>query len=246
MYRILPVLAKTVMIVFDLRAIDLMKIWRGATTHHSLLSLYSLQSLPLQAWELCNMITRCEDFELIFVKYFRKTFPPFQCDSHGLPMGIQNGGERRGNIPDKSLFTSVWNLRTHLQKPRAHLQKNRTHLQKTNTFAKKTQNTFAKKCYTFAVFLKSLKRRQSWNEGGWIVRDHLQDTFGSFPKWRMILMLVGAEEIIPGWGKEWENSEKVRCCTVPSLPVQTPVPPKHWQYLSMLFAQGIHFIPHSP
>ena len=161
-------------------------------------------------------------------------------------MGIQNGGERRGNIPDKSLFTSVWNLRTHLQKPRAHLQKNRTHLQKTNTFAKKTQNTFAKKCYTFAVFLKSLKRRQSWNKGRWIVRDHLQDTFGSFPKWRMILMLVGAEEIIPGWGKEWENSEKVRCCTVPSLPVQTPVPPKHWQYLSMLFAQGIHFIPHSP
>ena len=169
------------MIVFDLRAIDLMKIWRGATAHHSLLSLYSLQSLPLPAWQLCNMITRCEDFGVIFVKYFRKTFPPFQCDSHGLPMGIQNGGERRGNIPDKSLFTSVWNLRTHLQKPRAHLQKNRTHLQKTNTFAKKTQNTFAKKCYTFAVFLKSLKRRQSWNEGRWIVRDHLQDTFGSFP-----------------------------------------------------------------
>ena len=30
-----------------------------------------------------------------------------------------------------------------------------------NTFAKKTRNTFAKKCIIFAVFLKSLKRRQT-------------------------------------------------------------------------------------
>ena len=154
MYRILPVLAKTVMIVFDLRAIDLMKIWRGATAHHSLLSLYSLQSLPLPAWQLCNMITRCEDFGVIFVKYFRKTFPPFQCDSHGLPMGIQNGGERRGDIPDKSLFTSVWNLRTHLQKPRAHLQKTE-HTCKKQTHLQKKLKTHLQKNATHSLF--------SWN-----------------------------------------------------------------------------------
>ena len=151
MYRILPVIAKTVMIVFDLRAIDLMKIWRGATAHHSLLSLYSLHSLPQPAWQLCNMITRCEDFGIIFVKYFRKTFPPFQCDSHGLPMGIQNGGERRGDIPDKSLFTSVWNPRTHLQKPRAHLQKNGTHLQKNKHICKKSEH-ICKKNATHLLF----------------------------------------------------------------------------------------------
>ena len=178
----------------------------------------------------------------------------------------------KGDIPDKSLFTSVWNLRTQLQKPSTfakksehiwkankHIFKNKigTHLQKKSEhickkqkhICKKTRNTFAKNASYLLFSLnpwKDAKLWQSWNEGGWIVRDHLQDTFGSFPKWQMIIMLVGAEEIIPGWGKEWENSEKVRCCTVPSLPVQNPVPPKHWQYLSMLFTQGIHSIPHSP
>ena len=273
MCRILPVLTKTVMIVFDLRAIDLMKIWRGATTHHSLLSLYSLQSLPLPAWQLCNMITPDMRILELFLSNISGKHSPISMWQPRLAHGNTKWWWEKGDIPDKSLFTSVWNLRTHLQKPSTFAKKNRNIFEKqTNTFSKKksehickknrnifakNKNTFAKKLGTHlqknASYLlfslnpwKDAKLWQSWNEGGWIVRDHLQDTFGSFPKWQMIIMLVGAEEIIPGWGKEWENSEKVRCCTVPSLQVPTPVPPKHWQYLSMLFTQGIHSIPHSP
>ena len=242
--------------------------------HHSLLTPISLQLTKPPTTSMVVVqydYTRYEDFGVIVVKYFRKTFPPFQCDSHGLPMGIQNGGERRGTSPTKAFLcrseTSEHTCKTqhickkigtYLKSKQTHFQKKSEHICKKNRniFAK-NKNTFAKKLGTHlqknASYLlfslnpwKDAKLWQSWNEGGWIVRDHLQDTFGSFPKWQMIIMLVGAEEIIPGWGKEWENSEKVRCCTVPSLPVQTPVPPKHWQYLSMLFTQGIHSIPHSP
>ena len=235
------------MIVFDLRAIDLMKIWRGATAHHSLLSLYSLQSLPLQAWQLCNMITPdVKILDLFLSNIPGKHFPHFNVTATACPWEYKMVVREGGTSPTKAFLRRSETSEHTCKNPEDICKKRNTFAKKTNTFTKKSEHICKKKCNTFAVFLKSLKRRQSWNEGGWIVRDHLQDTFGSFPKWRMILMLVGAEEIIPGWGKEWENSEKVRCCTVPSLPVQTPVPPKHWQYLSMLFAQGIHFIPHSP
>ena len=207
--------------------------------------------------------------ELLLSNISGKHFPHFNVTATACPweykMVVREGGHPRqkpfyvGLKPQNTLAKTqhickkksehIWKANKHIFKKKigTHLQKKSEHIcKKQKHICKKTRNTFAKKCIIFAVFLKSLKRRQSWNEGGWIVRDHLQDTFGSFPKWQMIIMLVGAEEIIPGWGKEWENSEKVRCCTVPSLPVQTPVPPKHWQYLSMLFTQGIHSIPHSP
>ena len=184
MCRILPVLTKTVMIVFDLRAIDLMKIWRGATAHHSLLSLYSLQSLPLPAWQLCNMITPDMRILELFLSNISGKHSPISMWQPRLAHGNTKWWWEKGDIPDKSLFTSVWNLRTHLQKPSTFAKKNRNIFEKqTNTFSKKigthlqkksehickkqkhickkTRNTFAKKCIIFAVFLKSLKRRQT-------------------------------------------------------------------------------------
>ena len=210
--------------------------------------------------------------ELLLSNISGKHFPHFNVTATACPweykMVVREGGHPR----QKPFYVGLKPENT-LAKTQHICKKNRNIFEKqTNTFSKKksehickknrnifakNKNTFAKKLGTHlqknASYLlfslnpwKDAKLWQSWNEGGWIVRDHLQDTFGSFPKWQMIIMLVGAEEIIPGWGKEWENSEKVRCCTVPSLPVQNPVPPKHWQYLSMLFTQGIHSIPHSP
>ena len=152
--------------------------------HHSPLTPISLQLTkpPTTSMTVVQYdYTRCEHFGLIFVKYFRKTFPPFQCDSHGLPMGIQNGGERRGEHPRQKLFYVGLKPQNTLAKTQRTFAKNGTHLQKNKHVCKKIGTHLQKKCNTFAVFLKSLKRRQSWNEGGWIVRDHLQDTFGSFP-----------------------------------------------------------------
>ena len=161
------------MIVFDLRAIDLMKIWRGATAHHSLLSLYSLQSLPLPAWELCNMITRCEDFELILSNISGKHFPHFNVTATACPWEYKMVVREGGTSPTKAFLRR--------SETSEHTCKNPEHICKKTEHTCKKQTHLQKKCYTFAVFLKSLKRRQSWNEGRWIVRDHLQDTFGSFP-----------------------------------------------------------------
>ena len=171
------------MIVFDLRAIDLMKIWRGATTHHSLLSLYSLQSLPLQAWHLCIMIKhQMWGFWSYFCQIFQENISPISMWQPRLAHGNTKWWWEKGGHPRQKPFyvglkpqNTLAKTQSTFAKKTEHTCKKQTHLQK------KTQNTFAKKCYTFAVFLKSLKRRQSWNEGGWIVRDHLQDTFGSFP-----------------------------------------------------------------
>ena len=112
--------------------------------HHSLLTPISLQ---LTKPPTTNMVvvqydyTRYEDFGVIVVKYFRKTFPPFQCDSHGLPMGIQNGGERRGTSPTKA-FLRRSETSEHTCKNPAHLQK------KIGTYLKSKQTHFQKKIGT--------------------------------------------------------------------------------------------------
>ena len=101
--------------------------------------------------------TRYEDFGVIVVKYFRKTFPPFQCDSHGLPMGIQNGGERRGTSPTKAFLcrseTSEHTCKTqHIcKKIGTYLKSKQTHFQKKSEhICKKNRNIFAKNKNTFA------------------------------------------------------------------------------------------------
>ena len=185
MCRILPVLTKTVMIVFDLRAIDLMKIWRGATTHHSLLSLYSLQSLPLPAWQLCNMITPdVRILELFLSNISGKHFPHFNVTATACPweykMVVREGGHPRqkpfyvGLKPQNTLAKTqhickkksehIWKANKHIFKKKigTHLQTKSEHIcKKQKHICKKTRNTFAKKCIIFAVFLKSLKRRQT-------------------------------------------------------------------------------------
>ena len=117
--------------------------------HHSPLTPISLQ---LTKPPTTNMVvvqydyTRYEDFGVIVVKYFRKTFPPFQCDSHGLPMGIQNGGERRGTSPTKA-FLRRSETSEHTCKNPAHLQKKSEHIWKANKhiFKKKIGTHLQKK-----------------------------------------------------------------------------------------------------
>ena len=137
MYRILPVLAKTVMIVFDLRAIDLMKIWRGATTHHSLLSLYSLQSLPLQAWQLCNMITPDVRILNLFLSNISgKHFPHFNVTATACPWEYKMVVREGGTSPTKAFLrrseTSEHTCKNpeHICKKTEHTCKKQTHLQK--------------------------------------------------------------------------------------------------------------------
>ena len=162
MCRILPVLTKTVMIVFDLRAIDLMKIWRGATTHHSLLSLYSLQSLPLPAWQLCNMITPDMRILELFLSNISGKHSPISMWQPRLAHGNTKWWWEKGDIPDKSLFTSVWNLRTHLQKPSTFAKKIGTYLKSKQThFQKKNRNTSAKKIGTYLQKTKTHLQKNS-------------------------------------------------------------------------------------
>ena len=146
MYRILPVLAKTVMIVFDLRAIDLMKIWRGATTHHSLLSLYSLQSLPLPAWQLCNMITPdVRILDLFLWNISGKHFPHFNVTATACPWEYKMVVREGGTSPTKAFLRRSETSEHTCKNPEHICKKNRTQLQKKKHFCKKNRNTFAKK-----------------------------------------------------------------------------------------------------
>ena len=150
MCRILPVLTKTVMIVFDLRAIDLMKIWRGATTHHSLLSLYSLQSLPLPAWQLCNMIAPdVRILELFLSNISGKHSPHFNVTATACPweykMVVREGGHPR----QKPFYVGLKPQNT-LAKTQHICKKIGTYLKSKQThFQKKNRNTSAKKIGTY-------------------------------------------------------------------------------------------------
>lgn len=155
MYRILPVLAKTVMIVFDLRAIDLMKIWRGATTHHSLLSLYSLQSLPLQAWQLCNMITPdVRILNLFFSNISGKHFPHFNVTATACPWEYKMVVREGGTSPTKA-FLRRSETSEHTCKNPEHICKKQNTLAKNKHICKKKLKTHLQKNATHSLF--------SWN-----------------------------------------------------------------------------------
>ena len=154
------------MIVFDLRAIDLMKIWRGATAHHSLLSLYSLQSLPLQAWHLCNMIKhQMWGFWSYFCQIFQENISPISMWQPRLAHGNTKWWWEKGEHPRQKPFYVGLKPQNTLAKTQSTVAKNRTHLQKTNTFAKKNSKHICKKMLHIRCFPEITEKTPKLEQG---------------------------------------------------------------------------------